>query len=161
MTYTTEQISRICGLSKRTVQRCVGKMLLSDAGKDMVVQSTNDKGHILYLVTEAGFEYFRLKYGFDSVKEESENERSFDERSAGSVAGGPEPQSQIVAIANIENQYIEMLKEQIKEKDIQIQKLLEQNSNLQAILQTYQIKMLPSPKIPWYKRIFGSRKDFD
>ena len=160
MTYTTEQIADMCNLSKRTVQRCVAKMILSDTGEDMVLIQKNDKGHNVYLITDAGFDFICLKYGCKTEKDDLQEVRSCDERSAGSVTGGPEPQSQYLTVA-IENEYLSFLKEQIKEKDVQIQKLMEQNSNLQAILQTYQIKMLPSQKIPWYKRIFGSRKDFD
>lgn len=160
MTYSTEQISDICKLSKRTVQKCIAKMIDLETGADMVLVQMNEKGHKSYFVTDSGFDFICSKYGCKN-EDDMECERSVDERSAGSVSGGPEPQSRLFPVATIENDLIAFLKEQIKEKDIQIQKLLEQNSNLQAILQTYQIKMLPAPKKPWYKRIFGARKDFD
>lgn len=129
MIVKVSEVAEICGVSAQMIHKRI-KSFTSDELKLYLNQvETRFKE-----ITPEGLRYFKSLYGItDEPKKENNN-------------------------VSADNEVIELLKEQLRIKDEQIATLMEQNRNFQVLLKAEQDKLLPPPKTPFIKRLFG-RKD--
>lgn len=140
--YSVAQIAEICNISKSTAYRAMRELVTEKS--EHVISERNGNNRKCFYVDADGLELLRAKY--------------VHEASDGSGDGSPEPDEAKVSVL-VNSDYIEFLKEQIRMKDEQIQMLIEQNSNLQTIIQTMNVKQLTTRKSSFLSWLFGPRKE--
>lgn len=139
--YNLEKVSKILGLSKRTIQRDVATMSL-DVRNLSLTCPTDTRN---YSLTEYGLQWLADKHGITlNTDEEVHTEEEVTE----------------------ENSLVAYLMEQLRQKDLQIAEkdkqiaqLMEQAKNFQVLLQAQQVLSLPAPKQSIFKRLFGRKDD--
>lgn len=129
MIVKVSELAKICGVSVQTIYKKINSFTSDEFKLYLNQVETRFKE-----VTPEGLRYFKSLYGItDEPKKENNN-------------------------VSADNEVIVLLKEQLRIKDEQIATLMEQNRNFQVLLKAEQDKLLPPPKTPLIKRLFG-RKD--